>query len=232
MVLHNYLFKLLAWLGRMTMALQVTPLKESLLLSFFNLALPTVDVYSDIVLAVKLCSHVSFVHHKRNSIYRVDSYYTYNAKDHPKWATSLLIPFLFNYLLSWRAWYLKEKESKKYTWIFALLGCYPQLVAGRIIWLLWKRPKEGIREKKHLERNVIENEIFTEAVPSTLIMTFLFVSVLHARYDGEVSDVIFGDNPHLFYATFATSALSAGLGLAKCLKVRIASAKVGVQKKG
>ena len=107
------------------MALQVTPLKESLLLSFFNLALPTVDVYSDIVLAVKLCSHVSFVHHKRNSIYRIDSYYTYNAKDHPKWATSLLIPFLFNYLLSWRAWYLKEKESKKYTWSLPSLAATP-----------------------------------------------------------------------------------------------------------
>ena len=207
----------------MKMALQVTTLKESLLLGSLNVALPTVDVYSDIVLAVKLYSNVSVVDWGGDTIY---------SNGHPKWATSLLIPFLFNYLLSWRAWYLKEKESKKYTWIFALLGCYPQLVAGRIIWLLWKRPKEGMREKKHLERNVIENEIFTEAVPSTLIMTFLFVSVLHARYDGEVSDVIFGDNPHLFYATFATSALSAGLGLAKCLKVRIASAKVGVQKKG
>ena len=186
----------------MKMALQVTTLKESLLLGSLNVALPTVDVYSDIVLAVKLYSNISVVDWGGDTIY---------SNGHPKWATSLLIPFLFNYLLSWRAWYLKEEENKKYTWIFALLGCYPQLVAGRIIWLLWKRPKEGLKEKKYLERNVIENEIFFEAVPSTL--TLLFVSV--TDWDWR----IIGDKPNLFVATVATSALSAGLGMAKCLKV-------------
>ena len=190
----------------MKMVLQVTTLKESLLLGSLNVALPTVDVYSDIVLAVKLYSNVSVVDWGGDTIY---------SNGHPKWATSLLIPFLFNYLLSWRAWYLKEKENKKYTWIFALLGCYPQLVAGRIIWLFWKNPSKGMREKKHLERNVIENEIFLEAVPSTL--TFLFLGV-NAYTDTDL--ILIGDNLPLFFATLATSALSAGLGLAKCLKVR------------
>ena len=182
--------------------IEVNPLKESLLLGSLNVVLPTVDVYSDVALAVKLYSNVSVVLDGR----------THYSNGHPKWATSLLIPFLVNYLLSWRAWYYKGKENKMFTWIFALLGCYPQLVAGRIIWLLWKKPSEGMREKKHLERNVMENEIVTEAIPSTLIMTaFLFLT-------GK-GGIIIGDNLPLFCAAFATSALSAGLGLAKCLKV-------------
>ena len=199
------------------MALQVTPLKESLLLGSLNVALPTVDVYSDIALAVKLYSNVSFVTwgvtYDDNTLH----YYTVYSDGHPRWATSLLMPFLFNYFLSWRGWYLKEKENKKYTWIFALLGCYPQLVAGRIIWLFWTKPEKATRERKHLERNFMEIEIFTEAVPSTMIITVLLGTAL-----GSVRDegcVVFGGNLYLFLTTFATSALSAGLGLAKCLKV-------------
>ena len=213
----------------MTMALQVNPLKESLLLGSLNVALPTVDVYSDIALAVKLYSNVSFVDTTSDCRWSGDYqiFWAYwgesnraYSNGHPKWATSLLMSFLLNYLLSWRAWYLQEKENKKYTWIFALLGCYPQLVTGRIIWLFWKNPIDGMRERKQLERNLIENEIFTEAVPSTLIMTFLFAFVLSSGVSDELEGlVVVGDNLSLFLVTFATSALSAGLGLTKCLKV-------------
>ena len=60
----------------------------------------------------------------------------------------------------------------------------------------------------------MENEIFTEAVPSTLAMTFLFSTVRpfsqmgrSGRFanwpnPGEV-EIILGDDPYLFYATFA-----------------------------
>ena len=138
-------------------------MKEIFLLALLNVALPTVDVYSDIALATKLYHN-----------------------GHPEWASSLLVPFLANYTLCWIAWFTTEKQ-KKFTWIAALLGCYPQLVAARIIWLFWTQPKKGVREKKHLERNLMENEIFTEAVPSALIMTFLMV-VNHNRQ----GDVIVG----------------------------------------
>ena len=99
------------------------------------------------------------------------------------------------------------------------LGPDPQLVAARIIWFFWTQPLKGVREKKHLERNLMENEIFTEAVPSTLIMTFLIVVI--GSY--EERKLIIGEQSSadkvLFFVTFATSVLSAGLGLAKCLKV-------------
>ena len=141
---------------------------------------------------------------------------------------------MINYALGWRAWYygdLKKSinsQRKKFTWIFALLGCYPQLVASRIIYLFWKQPKKALKKKKHLERNVMENEVFTEAVPTTLIMTFLMaVLVVSNTFRGDDGAIDpdtyllagFGIERYLFKVTFFTSALSAGLGLAKCLKV-------------
>ena len=173
---------------------EVNPIKESLLLALFNVLLPTGDVYSDLALITKL----------------------YN-NELPKWASSLLLPFLVNYTLCWIAWFTTEKQ-KKFTWIAALLGCYPQLVAARIIWLFWTQPLKGLREKRYLERNLMENEIFTEAVPSTLIMTFIMLAV-----NWREQKLIIGEygsaGLYLFYVTFGTSVLSASLGLAKCLKV-------------
>ena len=66
------------------MLIEVNPLKESMLLGSLNVVLPTVDVYSDVALAVKLYSNVSVVLDGR----------THYSNGHPKWATSLLIPFL------------------------------------------------------------------------------------------------------------------------------------------
>ena len=182
----------------------VNQFKEIFLLVLLNILLPTVDVYSDLALVTKL--------YYGKCEYRI----RVSIKPHPKWATLLLVPFLVNYTLCWIAWFTTEKQ-KKFTWIAALLGCYPQLVAARIIWLFWTQPQKGMREKKHLERNLMEHEIFTEAVPTTFIMTFLLVVNF-----GNPTDAIVGRGTSaiLFYVSFATSVLSAGLGLAKCLKVR------------
>ena len=186
---------------------EVNLLKEIFLLALLNIALPTLDVYSDIALATKLY---------------------YNG--HPNWASLLLVPFLVNYTLCWIAWFNSEKQ-KKFTWIAALFGCYPQLVAARIIRLFWTQPAKGMREKKHLERNLMENEIFTEAVPTALIMTFLMVvnkiGCLLEGYCGHNADavLVIGEpgsaGLYLFLVSFSTSVLSAGLGLAKCLKVGV-----------
>ena len=181
---------------------EVNPLKETLSLGALNVVLPTIDVYSDVLLAEQLY---------------VYEYYIY--------ATSLAIPFFINYALGWRAWYYGDNQQRqKFTWIFPLLGCYPQLAFVRSICLFWTKPKKAMRKKKHLERNVIENEVFTEAVPTTFIMTFLVV-VMNG-------DVLLGDEGakgvgmYFFFTTFATSALSAGLGLAKCLKVSFSLAQL------
>ena len=172
---------------------EVNPFKETFLMGSFKVVLPTMDVYSDIALATKLY-----------------------IRQHYMWATSLLLPFLINYALSWFAWFTYEKQ-KKFSWIAPLLGCYPQLVAARIIWLFWTQPLKGVREKRNFERNLIANEIFTEAVPTAFIMTSL-LSV--ADRNQTTYDLVVGE-PLLFSVTYYTSVLSVGLGLAKCLKVRV-----------
>ena len=185
----------------------VNPLKETILLGTLNVGLPTVDVYTDIALSARLYS--STVPHSHTLITKEVS--------HPVWASSLLIPFIINYMLGWYAWVHTEwkRGSKKFTWIFAILGCYPQLLASRIIWLFWTKPKRAEREKNHLERNVMQNEVYTEAVPTSFIMIFLFTA---ARVGSEDHELVFGTGA-LAVVTFLTSLLSASLGLAKCLKV-------------
>ena len=182
----------------------VNPLQETFLLGTFKVGLPTFDVYSDIALTAKLYI------------------------GHPIYASSLFIPFFINYALGWRAWYygdIKKSSSdqrKMFTWIFALLGCYPQLVASRIIYLFWKQPKKALKKKKHLERNVMENEIFTEAVPTTIIMTVITAVLVLSKASCSADSHLFAGSVNewpLFFVSFLTSALSAGLGLAKCLKV-------------
>ena len=204
---------------------EFSPLKETFLLGTLNVGLPTFDVYSDIGLIGNLyTSTVTSV----DWTYDNDTYTKTKTTTtgHPLYATSLLIPFLINYALGYSAWYYTDMKNpnndsrRKFTWIFALLGCFPQLVASRIIWNFWKKPKNALRKKRHLERNVMQNEVFTEAVPSSLIMTFLMCVLVLTRTPEETRIVdgdTFGEN--LFYATLASTVLSACLGLAKCLKV-------------
>ena len=175
---------------------EVDPMKETFVFGSLKVVLPIVDVFSDVAMTTKLY-----------------------INDRPDWASLLLGPVLINYALCWFAWFTTEKQ-KKFSWIAALLGCYPQLVAARIIWLFWTQPKKGVREKKHLERNLMENEIFTEAVPSSLIMTFLMmVNLWVSAEDDVIGARVKGGSNFLFFVTFTTSVLSASLGLAKCLKV-------------
>ena len=207
----------------------VNPVKET----FLNVGLPTFDVYSDIGLTYKLyTSPVTDWTRHQNGTWTE----TTIGIGHPIFASSLLIPFLINYTLGWRAWYYGDvkkhdnSQRKKITWIFALLGCYPQLVSSRTIYLFWKQPQKAMKDKKHLERNVMENEVFTEAVPTTLIMAILMMVLV---FTGTPDEVLVGEDvvhlvdagAILFFVTFATSALSAGLGLAKCLKVSTVSAQ-------
>ena len=212
-------------------------IRESLLLTTLNILLPSADVYTDVYFIVRLNLGRPLIYIGRdtrnisaNSLYQVR---------HPNWAALLLGPCLINYALCWFAWYNTDKR-KAFTWIAPLLSAYPQWVAARAIWLLWTQPSEGMREKKHLERNLMGNEVFTEAVPTALAMTFFLIQVQRVprpHHSGEfellpdpgescdhtcveIKSFIIGE-PILFICTYTTSMLSAGLGLAKCLKVRL-----------
>ena len=69
---------------------QVTEkVKDICALAVLNIVLPTVDVYSDLYLVIKLWSN-----------------------GHPRWASGLLAPFLLNYILTWITWYKLETKAR------------------------------------------------------------------------------------------------------------------------
>ena len=124
--------------------------KETILISLLNIALPTVDIFTDLAATSKLYS--GYLSHEdcdeRNelepfgSYQRSNSVYTWaEAKDkcinnssaegiyytaHPRWATSLLVPFLINYVTTWVIWWSVDKR-KAVSWVAPLFSVYPQV---------------------------------------------------------------------------------------------------------
>merc|ERR1712032_731653 len=127
---------------------------------------------------------------------------------------------MLNYLICWYVWATTDKR-KAVSWIAALFSFYPQYVACKIIYQIWwGDPKRGLQKKKHLERDLAQLEVFVEAVPSTLIMTYLMI---RAGEEGGEIIVNAGDpgskDSVLFFVAFSTSVITSSLGLAKNLKV-------------
>ena len=186
----------------------VQKVRETVLLSALNIVLPTGDVYSDLALITKFLT---------------TPYLTLEGEEtvHLKYGLALLAPFLANYLLTWIAWFRVDKQ-KRLTWLACLLACYPQLKAAQVIWYLWTHPRRGMEKKRKMEREVVEMEAFCEAVPSTLVMTFLMVRTMGIYSNLEDYSLIIGEydssDLYLFLLAFSTSVLSSSLGLAKVLK--------------
>ena len=166
--------------------------KDIILLLVLNITLPTFDVYSDLYLIIRL-----FIN------------------GHPKYAGSLLTPFLLNYVLTWLLWWRMDKR-KLLSWIPVLLCCYPQYCAAKVILLLWRDEERGLKKKRKLEREVTELEVFVEAVPTVLVLTFLW------NWASDTHDerlLIIGDyssiDEALFDIAYSSSIITASLGLAK-----------------
>ena len=208
-------------------------IKETVLLSLLHVALPTIDVYTDLALIVRFYtgSRVNpYCDEKyqdwqdkelRINCYYNDSVPTTNLIYTPqtKWGTMMLLPFLLNYLICWYHWATIDKR-KAFTWVATLLSFYPQYVASKIICQIWTDKTGKCRQnKRKLERDLIQFETFWEAIPSTMVLTYLMVRSTSTRL-GEVGDEIIREQGELlFFVTFTTSIISCSLGLAKNLKV-------------
>ena len=123
------------------------------LITILNVLLPTVDILTDLISITKLytgiethidCDERSEVitylgDFDDNSSLEIKTWYegrrmclanssseglTFNI--HPIWATSLLVPFLLNYLVTWFIWWSVDK-GKTITWIAPLLCVFPQV---------------------------------------------------------------------------------------------------------
>ena len=118
--------------------------KETLLLTFLNVLLPTVDIFTDQISITKLyigtlahvdcdewseleptATYAEWSDAKSKCIARSSTEGLYHIR-HPIWATSLLVPFLINYLTTWAIWWSIDKR-KTISWIAPLLSVYPQV---------------------------------------------------------------------------------------------------------
>ena len=130
----------------------IQKVKETILITLLNIALPTVDIFTDLATTSKLYS--GYLSHedcddrselepfrgtlllrwndpfgwaevKAKCISNSSAEGIYNIA-HPTWGTSLLVPFLINYVTTWVIWWSVDKR-KVISWIAPLLSVYPQV---------------------------------------------------------------------------------------------------------
>ena len=205
---------------------------ETVILCLLNVALPTFDVYSDLVVSINFFigsrSNPACDELFDNITDRIKCYYndTISTLDvtytpHVTWGTIMLVPFLLNYIICWYVWATTEKK-KALSWVAALLSFYPQYVACKVIWLIWNDPKNGCHEKRKLERNMVQMETYLEAVPSTMVYTYVLVKATGGPLVHGQELIFRWYDPNdsvLFFLGYATSVFSSTMGLAKSLKV-------------
>ena len=189
----------------------IEKLRSTVLVLLFNIFLPTLDVGTDLRLIIKFWN--------MKIKYKEEEWSGFSI------SIALLIPFIFNYVISWIHCILGEKL--KY-FLFPLLNLYPQYEATLIILKIWKNPKIGLIEKRKYERAISLNESLVEAIPTTLLLTSLWTVALTAgNIFQQIYETIIGEkgsvDEWMFYLTYGVSILSAGFGLAKCLKVGAAA---------
>ena len=187
-------------------------IKAILPLMIFNIFLPTIDVVTDLRLIIKFW----IIKISWNGEEMWSGFY---------FSLALLVPFIFNYLISWI--HCIRKGNLK-IFIFPLLNLYPQYEAAVIILKIWKTPKIGLMEKRKYERAISLNEALVEAIPTTLLLTsYTTIAFTSGSIFETIYEILIGvrgsADEWLFYISYGISILSAGFGLAKCLKVGVAA---------
>ena len=124
-------------------------MKTILVLLVFNIALPTLDIGTDINLVHRLYTGAKgcvrptdYDYHRDHDNYKkcFSDPIGYCSNDennqnvcgvpHPKMATALLTPFMLNYFVCFIT-FLRKEKNKKFTFIFPLLIIYPQFSMDR-----------------------------------------------------------------------------------------------------
>ena len=209
--------------------------KETVLFGTLNVGSPTVDVYTDGLQMISF--YRGYAYHPSCISLDEHNLTIFNQtcldqipqdqleyENHSFWATLMLVPFLLNYLAGWYTWYLEDK-NKRFSWLACLVGLYPPLRAASIIRELWRNPKRGLAKKRKFEReNMSETEVFLEAIPTSMVLTFIANSAFRSESNRRGGSMIVFNSTFgswFFWFTYATSITSASLGMAKALKVRL-----------
>ena len=125
--------------------------------------------------------------------------------------------YLLNYLICWYVWAITDKR-RTVTWVAAFFSFYPQIANLKIIWQIWVDRKRGLQKKRHLERDLIQIEMFWEEVPSVFIMSYLTGQKIMESKGSEII-LNYGSNYVLFLVAISISTITTSLGLAKNLTV-------------
>ena len=213
----------------MTMCWPREKIESVLPLIFFSVVLPTCDVWSDLAMSVTMFRTVETLG--------------------PGYFLALLLPFLLNYLYNWYAWLFRSEDehdgrmnrNKTKTFLYPLLGIYPQYRACLVVQALWQNVIEGEKKKKIFERKFVMQEIVFEALPSFSGTMYIWGKTLPVDHTfcndffggcqsnelamEEIKEAIGGGI--LFVASFVSSFLTCCFGLAKCLKVNSVPAVEG-----
>ena len=153
----------------------------------FDVALPSLDVYSDcsLILGWYLNGHLVFT-------------------------MFMAIPVLLQFAFTSYKWVrLENREDKRWSWIVLLLQFWPQWRALRIIKLDLNKHETFQTKKKEFMREVTTTEPFLEAWPSIIIMTIIWLSTVtieesfgdHCKYNPDYKECRGHDNNASFYTT-------------------------------
>ena len=135
----------------------VSPLSECMQMMFFDVFIPTLDVYGDASLVIPW----------------------YYKGHHLYYAAFMTIPMILNYLFTTYKWWSLEKTSdKKWSWILVTLQLWQQWRAIKIIYLLFKRNPRAHEKKKQMLKELSSIEPFLESMPAILIMSCIWIHAM------------------------------------------------------
>ena len=192
-------------------------IKANLPSFLFNVALPSLDVYSDLSLILP---------------------WYWNG--HWKYALSMTFPLFLQFLSTSYKWVqLEKKENKRWTWILLLLQFWPQWRALRIMHLHYKKDSNAENKKQELLREVTSTEPFLEAWPSIMVMILIWAPLISQSGFTVLYHIISTPglceyNPRFkstcivfsgpggvdwFFITFFISVVTGSLGITKFLQI-------------
>ena len=189
---------------------------EILTMGFFDVFLPTLDVYGDASLMIPW-------------------YY----QGHYVYASLMTVPMVLNYLFTTYKWWSVEKASdKKWSWILVMLQLWQQWNALKVIRKIYKKDNRAEEQKKKMLRELSSIEPFFESVPSILIMTCIWMHAFdvdnyshYIKYSDCANTTSLSNDqnnfcavfdglggPAWFFTTYAVSILAGSLGICKFLQ--------------
>ena len=141
-------------------------LTPTLLLLLLNITLPTLDLYKDITMLIRLSSYPQYW----------------------AWGIFLFAGVFLNFMFTCLAWWrLEPRQKKSWTWILLLLqvkqsrdrmippdSCplqvWPQARAVRVLVFTWRKHPTAKQEKAKLDREVGGLEPFLESMPTVFVI--------------------------------------------------------------